>query len=1022
MTQMIDRLGCCGMKFEEYERGGWSDYAAFGDAVAAILRSAIQSAGGTFRLQQVRARAKDAASLRKKLEKRGKEKNLDLLASEIIEAEIKDLAGCRIIFYTNTDVSQLIRSGLIETNFEVVETKLHHPRRDTEEAAEFYVSNHYVVKLGQDRTALPEYAPFSGMRCEIQVQTILSHAWAEMAHDTIYKQPDLHTFGSKALETIKTRMRKIARKYLLPAGYEFAKVAADFERLIQGEELFKGHALDAIVNAHNNNERANALDTFFDNVLPLYDDLTAEFPDILAALLEAASRARTAPSEPVETPYGELPAKTPVDIMDQIAKVIQKYWYVSPAAAFDTLLTLYADSLSDEERKPLVEAAGQIATQNIYIWRRWGPAIQVMLTNKIRDLNETQKRSALPLLTEVIMKALGTECSGANSTSGAITLLKGAVVPSERLAEMRREAVIQLKVFYLLTGDNAERSAIRAAFWAGTRPPTVGDYEPDLAKLLMETVAELIEFVTSLVRDLSWEELQREEKKVLHQTRVNRALSGEQLAIPGVIELRDRINAAVIAFRTAVDADEEYSIYKVLVGFGVVYPPAWQADQFGHEEEQTYRERAIDSFVDSITPTNADMWQHRIIRCASTESVDLATFLMFDRFLTLAGERRPKIVLGWLEQLTEPLARFLPPMLLGLQKSANMADADLCARQWVASGQWLGEIAWFSRNADPFDETLLVATTEKAVAIDDRNAVGTAMRVAGARFAQHPGSLIERVFMYGLAHMRAAGETSWVGRGWHSWHHKEIIAALNQTEAAQVLDALVSYPDVDGGVNFIVTAIAGQWPECVMKFFCARTVLAASDAYPDEFDAIPFSVGESLREKLSRHPATVLEEVRSWYERDPELFAYHGGHFVAALFPGVGDALGSRLREFLQGSREDIGFVLAILNAFAGASSIDSFVVAAVARLEPDDDLLEVAAQALEQSDGVSGEFGFVQLCENRLARVRALLADENERVRAFAERLVNYFNNRILLETQRAEASAAARRLEYGEDVDEAG
>lgn len=55
------------------------------------------------------------------------------------------------------------------------------------------------------------------MKCEIQIQTILNHAWAEMAHDTIYKAPILGNFGGKAFDDIESRMRKIARKYLVPA-------------------------------------------------------------------------------------------------------------------------------------------------------------------------------------------------------------------------------------------------------------------------------------------------------------------------------------------------------------------------------------------------------------------------------------------------------------------------------------------------------------------------------------------------------------------------------------------------------------------------------------------------------------------------------------------------------------------------------------------------------------------------------------------------------------------------------------
>ena len=50
-----------------------------------------------------------------------------------------------------------------------------------------YQSEHYLVKLSSKRTALPEYEPHLGLVAEVQVRTILQHAWAEIEHDIQYK-------------------------------------------------------------------------------------------------------------------------------------------------------------------------------------------------------------------------------------------------------------------------------------------------------------------------------------------------------------------------------------------------------------------------------------------------------------------------------------------------------------------------------------------------------------------------------------------------------------------------------------------------------------------------------------------------------------------------------------------------------------------------------------------------------------------------------------------------------------------
>jgi ppGpp synthetase/RelA/SpoT-type nucleotidyltranferase len=111
------------MDFETYARSKHTDYAALAETVEAVLRSAIAASAGTLRLQQVQQRAKGPDSLRKKLEHRG------ILATTSLEDDIKDLAGCRLIFYTNADVTRFLQSGIIQDNFEVDwdRTKIHHP-------------------------------------------------------------------------------------------------------------------------------------------------------------------------------------------------------------------------------------------------------------------------------------------------------------------------------------------------------------------------------------------------------------------------------------------------------------------------------------------------------------------------------------------------------------------------------------------------------------------------------------------------------------------------------------------------------------------------------------------------------------------------------------------------------------------------------------------------------------------------------------------------------------------------------
>jgi ppGpp synthetase/RelA/SpoT-type nucleotidyltranferase len=235
------------MKFDDYEREFYSRYHDFAETVKVILEKAIEASELPLP-QSVQHRAKSPKRLKDRLEEIGK------LDSENIENERRDIAGVRLIFYTNTDVERFLDSRLIFDNFDIERdaTRIHHPTAENEDRR--YRAIHYTVRLKEDLAKLPEYSTFKGLRCEIQIHTILNHAWSETSHDIAYKNKPREGFGNKAMEEITNRLNRIMDKYLLPAGYEFQRVQHDYERLQQGNELFDRDILNALENTADNNE------------------------------------------------------------------------------------------------------------------------------------------------------------------------------------------------------------------------------------------------------------------------------------------------------------------------------------------------------------------------------------------------------------------------------------------------------------------------------------------------------------------------------------------------------------------------------------------------------------------------------------------------------------------------------------------------------------------------------------------------------------------------------------------------
>lgn len=116
--------------------------------------------------------------------------------------EITDLAGVRVITYFPSTEARV--DSLIANEFDVIEKTDRSELLKREERLGYH-SIHYLVTLKENRSALPEYARFNGLVAEIQVRTILQHAWAEIEHDIQYK----------AVSALPTEIR---RRFLTLAG------------------------------------------------------------------------------------------------------------------------------------------------------------------------------------------------------------------------------------------------------------------------------------------------------------------------------------------------------------------------------------------------------------------------------------------------------------------------------------------------------------------------------------------------------------------------------------------------------------------------------------------------------------------------------------------------------------------------------------------------------------------------------------------------------------------------------------
>jgi ppGpp synthetase/RelA/SpoT-type nucleotidyltranferase len=185
-------------------------YEAFTQKVEGLVRELLTDS--SLVVHSVTSRTKTRKSFRDKLS-RGAEKYRKL-------EDITDLSGVRITCWF-LDQIPLIEK-IIKENFSV-DDNLSIDKGEVMDPDRFgYVSVHYIVSLSANRAALQEFKKYAGLYCEIQIRTILQHAWAEIEHDLGYKSK------IEIPKSIKRRFYRLASIFEL-ADDEFQRLKKDIE-------------------------------------------------------------------------------------------------------------------------------------------------------------------------------------------------------------------------------------------------------------------------------------------------------------------------------------------------------------------------------------------------------------------------------------------------------------------------------------------------------------------------------------------------------------------------------------------------------------------------------------------------------------------------------------------------------------------------------------------------------------------------------------------------------------------------
>ncbi|NPV04699.1 MAG: hypothetical protein HPY67_08210 [Syntrophaceae bacterium] len=192
-------------------------YGAFCVHVRHLIAAAITRR--SIKIHSIEARTKSVESFERKLRRLLGSHKAPLSAPELLKT-VTDMAGVRVITFFPKTVLDL--DAVIRENFRVIERDDKTGWRD-EPGGFGYRSVHYLVELAPEQLEPQGVRWYEGLVAEIQVRTILQHAWAEIEHDIQYK-------SARAIPPAVRRRLAAVAGLLEIADREFQAIRDEYER------------------------------------------------------------------------------------------------------------------------------------------------------------------------------------------------------------------------------------------------------------------------------------------------------------------------------------------------------------------------------------------------------------------------------------------------------------------------------------------------------------------------------------------------------------------------------------------------------------------------------------------------------------------------------------------------------------------------------------------------------------------------------------------------------------------------
>lgn len=941
-------------------------YKNFSKMIVNILEELLNK--NNIQYQMVSSRVKEKESLRTKLLENKSLSNLTSIS------ELDDLAGCRVIFYFDSEINKFM--NLVYKRFTVVKNNLHYTEDD-------YNARHLVIKIKKEPINLTKYAPFKDLQCELQLTTVLFYAWSEISHNITYKTAkDIVEFDSKKYELLKDELKVIMKNYIKPANLRFEFINQEYINLLEGKEIFSTYFLRDIVQSNDRREMHSKLLLLGHYVKKYGDKTPSEFklPDLVKKVINRSLNFEMMP----QLCFGYKHQYIVTQCIDILCVIRYQY----PRQVFAILAELALDK-NKVIRDKAIDVIRQMSVYNFELLIKNGLSMQFFILDQIKNWNLDEQLRRINVIKMIFKEIFKLEYKSTKTIDyNNFSIGFGIVSDVIKIKQIREHSIELLKKLYEHTENIRDKLIILDVMIEATKTPIQTNYTEKVENMVKKNTTSIIKWYLIIIeKGAAFEVIKEIDKQLNWFVRRFKYVNG-------LSTLHKKINS-----------NDRYIIYKDLIGYDYDY-----LQKLDCRKAREVRMGKIKQYIDKISNENENYWTTIIIDiCVNFNIHNYGEYTYFNQFLYDLACKRPEFARNLILKHEDDTKVFLHHIIAGL-KTNKYDFAHQKIEEWIESGTHLINCVDFFLYFDTVNIEILERIFIKASTNEETRVLHELFRILNT--SKVDKMLSKSLYIKVIYQLSNLNDYSWTTYVWLK--EDSILNKFSENEYEQILDILKKCPQIEYNVEQMLIPIANVAPKKVIKFFESRLEIQENEKKINiQYTAIPFHLNE-LGEALKNNSKVCIPLIFKWFNKD-YIYRYEASDLLQKLFPLFDKPLEVFFLGILKNKNTREGkVILEVLSRYEGNSLIYNFSQQFVIAFQDEPELLQKLMYVLSKTGVVAGEYGFVEELKQTKKEIRKWNKCKNEAVRRFVKDFVDYLNSNISNEKKRTDERVQLMKHEF--------